>query len=56
MVPGGFDQQSPGMTVAGLGDRSLAAGAAGGVLAGGEADERADAGTAEPGPVTDLDR
>ena len=33
LVPGGLDQKTPGMAVAGLGDRALAAALPGGALA-----------------------
>ena len=56
VMPGCFDEQPAGVTIAGLGDRTLHAGLAGGELAGHQPDERADAVPAEPVPVADLDR
>ncbi len=55
VVPGGFDQQAAGVGVAGLGDRALHPGRAGGVLGRDQADERADAVAGEAVPVADLD-
>jgi hypothetical protein len=42
MLPGRFDQQTPGMGVAGLGDPTEGAGLPGGVLGGHQAEEGAD--------------
>jgi len=55
VVPGGLDQQPTGMGVTGLRDRGHHPPLAAGCLAGGQAEERANAARIEPGPVTDLD-
>jgi len=54
-MPGGFDQQSASVSVAGLGHPALAAGVARGVLAGHQPDVGADAASSQPVPVADLD-
>ena len=54
LVPGGLDEEAPGVAVAGLGDRPLAAALAGGALAGHEAQVGADRAPVEALPVADL--
>src|SRR5215207_5832383 len=55
VVPGGLDEQSADVAVAGLGDRPLGSGGTRGALRGDQADEGADAVAGEPVPVADLD-
>src|SRR5215210_2058050 len=54
VMPGGLDQQSARVRVAGLGDRALAAALPRGVLARYQAEVGADRGSAEALPVADL--
>jgi hypothetical protein len=54
LVPGGLDQQAPGVAVAGLGDRPLRAALAGGALAGYQPEVGADRAPVEALPVADL--
>jgi len=57
VVPGGFDEQPPGVSAAGLRDRALAAGLAGAVLARHEPEvSHQPVGVLEAGEVADLDR
>jgi len=56
VMPRRFDQQPSHMGVAGLGDRTLHAGVARGLLRRHQADVGADRGSGEPRPVTDLHR
>ena len=55
VMPGCFDEQPPGMTVAGLGDPALRTCRARGVLSGHQPQIRPDGPTGEPMPVADLD-
>src|SRR5581483_2676897 len=56
LVPGGLDEQSAGVAVAGLGDRAELTPLTAGVLARGQAQERSQRLRAEAHPVAELDR
>ncbi len=55
VVPGGFDEQTADVPVAGLGDRASPSAGARGAFAGHQPDEGADAVAGEAVPVADLD-